>query len=205
MLPAHGDILEVASGVRWLRMGLPFALDHINLWLLRDRQDDVDGWTIVDCGITNEATVTAWEQVFANCLGGLPVLRVICTHMHPDHIGLAHWLTRALEHRRARMPPVDQRHRLQRGAHGVCQHHRLRRRPARPRSSRSHGLTDDGALDKVRQRANHYASLVPDVPSSFRRLMDGSACTRATTCGPASPATATRPSTWRCTANRSTC
>jgi hypothetical protein len=53
-LPAVGTTLELAPGVRWLRMALPFALDHINLWLLRDRQDGLEGWTIVDCGITND-------------------------------------------------------------------------------------------------------------------------------------------------------
>ena len=73
-LPAPGTALEVAPGVRWLRMGLPFALDHINLWLLRDRIDGVDGWTIVDCGIANDPTRAAWEQIFANELQGLPVL-----------------------------------------------------------------------------------------------------------------------------------
>ena len=92
-LPALGTAIEVAPGVRWLRMGLPFALNHINLWLLRDRQDGIEGWTIVDCGISNDATRAAWEQVFAEQLDGLPVLRLIVTHMHPDHIGLAHWLT----------------------------------------------------------------------------------------------------------------
>ena len=66
VLPAPGTSSRSRSGVRWVRMGLPFALDHINLWLLRDRHDGVEGWTIVDCGITNEATVAAWEQVFAN-------------------------------------------------------------------------------------------------------------------------------------------
>ncbi len=171
VLPAHGDILEIASGVRWVRMGLPFALDHINLWLLRDRIDDIEGWTIVDCGITNEATVTAWEQVFANCLGGLPVLRVICTHMHPDHIGLAHWLTRrwstdshecrlwisGTDYNAARMACISTT-----GFGGE--------RAAT--FFASHGLTDAGALDKVRQRSNHYASLVPDVPTSFRRLLN---------------------------------
>lgn len=93
-LPAEGATLEVAPGVRWVRMGLPFALDHINLWLLRDRQPDadgalVDGWTIVDCCIDSAATRAQWEQIFVNCLDGLPILRVIVTHMHPDHIGLA--------------------------------------------------------------------------------------------------------------------
>jgi len=74
-------------------MGLPFALDHINLWLVRDEIDGRQGWTIVDCGIANDTTRTAWERIFAEELDGLPVLRVIVTHMHPDHIGLASWLT----------------------------------------------------------------------------------------------------------------
>ena len=60
-IPAPGETIDVAPGVRWLRAGLPFALDHINLWLLHDRQDGVDGWTIVDCGITNPETIAAWE------------------------------------------------------------------------------------------------------------------------------------------------
>jgi glyoxylase-like metal-dependent hydrolase (beta-lactamase superfamily II) len=93
-LPEPGHMLEVAPGVFWLRMPLPFALNHINLWLLRDEQDGVAGWTVVDCGVANDATRALWQQVFATQLQGLPVLRVVCTHMHPDHIGLADWLTR---------------------------------------------------------------------------------------------------------------
>jgi glyoxylase-like metal-dependent hydrolase (beta-lactamase superfamily II) len=97
-LAETGRTLEVAPGVRWVRMALPFALDHINLWLLRDQIDGPngkrEGWTIVDCGISNESTRAAWEQVFENELDGLPMLRVIVTHMHPDHVGLASWLTK---------------------------------------------------------------------------------------------------------------
>ena len=84
-LPATGSTLEIAPGVRWVRMGLPFALDHINLWLLRDREagpDGREGWAVVDCGITSDLTRQAWEQIFAEGLDGLPVLRVIVTHMH---------------------------------------------------------------------------------------------------------------------------
>ncbi|MCV4784115.1 hypothetical protein OFM36_32250, partial [Escherichia coli] len=72
-LPETGRSLEVAPGVRWVRMGLPFALDHINLWLLRDEQEGQAGWTIVDCGITSDATRAAWESVFEHELQGLPV------------------------------------------------------------------------------------------------------------------------------------
>ncbi|HEY5582371.1 MAG TPA: MBL fold metallo-hydrolase, partial [Rhodoferax sp.] len=88
-LPAPGAAVTVAPGVKWLRMGLPFALNHINLWLLRDEIDGQPGWSVVDCCISSEPAKAQWEQVFANELDGLPILRVIVTHMHPDHIGLA--------------------------------------------------------------------------------------------------------------------
>src|SRR5687767_10360489 len=91
-LPAHGSVREVAPGVLWVRMGLPFALDHINLWLLRDRDAGGDGWTIVDCGIGSDSTRAGWDSVFAAHLDGLPVRRVIVTHSHPDHVGLSGWL-----------------------------------------------------------------------------------------------------------------
>ncbi len=91
-LPQPGEAMEVAPGVRWIRMRLPFALDHINLWLLRDTIDGVAGWTVVDCCIAHDEARAQWEQIFETQLQGLPILRVIVTHMHPDHIGLAHWL-----------------------------------------------------------------------------------------------------------------
>ena len=98
-LPASGSTMEVATGIKWIRMALPFALDHINLWLLRDELDDpmqpgkkMAGWTIVDCCISRDESRAQWGTIFATQLEGLPVLRVIVTHMHPDHIGLAHWL-----------------------------------------------------------------------------------------------------------------
>ncbi|MEP6773765.1 MAG: MBL fold metallo-hydrolase, partial [Polaromonas sp.] len=82
-LPASGATQEVAPGVKWIRMALPFALNHINLWLLRDEMDDPDqpgakvqGWTIVDCCISREESKAQWEAIFATQLEGLPVLRV---------------------------------------------------------------------------------------------------------------------------------
>ena len=95
-LPALGQALQVSPGIFWIRMALPFALDHINLWLLEDsgetEQGTRQGWTAVDCGVTNPGTQEAWRQVFAGPMKGLPILRVVVTHMHPDHMGLAHWL-----------------------------------------------------------------------------------------------------------------
>src|SRR4051812_48948008 len=87
--PAGGSTLEMAPGVHWLRMPLPFALDHINLWLL----EDGDAWTMVDCGIGDAKTRSLWEQVIAARFDGKPVKRVFCTHFHPDHAGNAGWLT----------------------------------------------------------------------------------------------------------------
>ncbi len=171
-LPASGTTIEVAPGVRWVRMGLPFALDHINLWLLRDRLDGRDGWAIVDCGISSDITRAAWEQVFENELQGLPVLRVIVTHMHPDHVGLAHWLTQ----------------RWSRDGH-VCRlwMSATDYNNARMASSRSlgmgvvisagfaarHGITDGEAMDHLKNRGGHYADMVPAMPETFQRLLHG--------------------------------
>ncbi len=87
--PEPQRTLTVAPGVRWLRMALPFALDHINLWLL----EDGEGWTLVDCGIGLPQGRRAWEQVIATELQGKPLRRIVVTHYHPDHIGQAGWLS----------------------------------------------------------------------------------------------------------------
>jgi glyoxylase-like metal-dependent hydrolase (beta-lactamase superfamily II) len=166
-LPETGHTLPLAPGVRWLRMGLPFALDHINLWLLRDALEGREGWTIVDCGITSDATREAWERIFAHELDGLPVLRVIVTHMHPDHIGLAHWLTErwdcrlwisATDYNAARLASSSTT-----GFGGG----------SAALFMASHGLTDPESVAKIKARSNYYASMVPKVPERFRRMLDG--------------------------------
>jgi len=180
-LPAPGEVIEVAPGVRWLRTGLPFALDHINLWLLRDRDDaGREGWAIVDCGIAADATRAAWEQVFATGLDGLPVLRVFVTHMHPDHIGLADWLCERWSGRAAGPPQGGAREcRLWvsatdwNAARMASQQTTGYGGDSAARFFASHGLSDPAALDKVRARRNYFASMVPSVPGAFRRLLDG--------------------------------
>ncbi|NND60568.1 MAG: MBL fold metallo-hydrolase [Gammaproteobacteria bacterium] len=89
--PDSGNLMEIADGLHWLRMPLPFILGHINLWLLRDN----DGWTIVDTGLHDPATHSTWERIEAD--GFTPVRRVIVTHLHPDHSGCAGWLCRRHE------------------------------------------------------------------------------------------------------------
>ena len=166
-LPAPGELLQLAPGVQWLRMGLPFALNHINLWLLEDHFQGRDGWTIVDCGIANDATRDAWDTIFATRLRGLPVLRVIATHCHPDHVGLADWLCSRWqaplwmstgEYGFARMmsaalPGVD----------GTAMFPHFQR----------HGLTDPLMLETLQGRKNYYPSLVPSVPHAYTRMHDG--------------------------------
>lgn len=87
--PAEGTTRAVLPGLRWVRMAVNFPPEHINLWLIEDGA----GWAIVDCGLALDETRAAWQRIFANDLGGRPITRVLVTHFHPDHIGLADWLT----------------------------------------------------------------------------------------------------------------
>ncbi|HET9067072.1 MAG TPA: MBL fold metallo-hydrolase [Amaricoccus sp.] len=85
--PAPGRTIEIAEGVLWARLPLPFRPDHLNAYVL----DDGDGWTLVDSGLDTEAVRAAWVALLAGPLAGRPVRRVILTHHHPDHVGLAGW------------------------------------------------------------------------------------------------------------------
>lgn len=173
-LPPSGQATEVAEGVFWLRMGLPFALDHINLWLLRDQLPDPaqpgrerEGWTVVDCGIDNAATRTAWQQVEANVLQGLPILRVLVTHMHPDHMGLAHWLCE-----RWQAPLWMGLAEYQAAKIACTSQSGLGSAPALRFFAR-HGWQREEDQATVQRHMNHYAEMVPAVPSSHVRLMGG--------------------------------
>ncbi|GAB4382470.1 MBL fold metallo-hydrolase [Albidovulum sp.] len=88
--PAPGEAVEVAEGVLWLRLPLPMVLDHVNIYAL----DDGDGWTLIDSGLDTRRTREALSAAFAGPLAGRPLRRVLVTHYHPDHIGLAGWLQR---------------------------------------------------------------------------------------------------------------
>jgi glyoxylase-like metal-dependent hydrolase (beta-lactamase superfamily II) len=166
-LPATGTVHPLAPGLGWLRMPLPFALDHINLWLIEDERDGRAGWSAVDCGVATDATRDAWEQVFADGMHGQPLLRVIATHCHPDHIGLSDWLCRRFDApfwittgeygfgrmMSAALPGVD----------GTA---------AIPHFQR-HGLAGDALMAQLQTRSNYFPSLVPAVPESYSRMQDG--------------------------------
>jgi glyoxylase-like metal-dependent hydrolase (beta-lactamase superfamily II) len=178
-LPGSGRALQVAPGIKWLRMGLPFALDHINLWLLRDEMAStgepgqrIQGWTVVDCCISRAESKAQWESIFEHELEGLPILRVIVTHMHPDHIGLAHWLCeRWSTPERACLLSISA---TDFNAAQVASSSTTGfGGEASARFFAAHGMVDADSLEKIRGRAGYYPSLVPDVPSCYVRLMDG--------------------------------
>jgi glyoxylase-like metal-dependent hydrolase (beta-lactamase superfamily II) len=160
--PAPGAVVAIAPGVLWLRMPLPFALDHINLWLL----DDGPCWTIVDCGYALPQTRALWRQILEERLAGRPVGRILVTHYHPDHIGLAGWLGERCaaplwitekEWLHARMMTGD----------GAADYAAAARRFARRA-----GL--DAAASRIfGERHAGYKSGVPSVPPAYHRLADG--------------------------------
>ncbi len=170
-LPHAGGVIEVAPGVLWLRMGLPFALDHINLWLLRDRLPHgqtgamQEGWTAVDCGIDNADTREAWLNIEATHLQGLPILRVIATHMHPDHMGLAHWLCE-----RWQAPLWMSTSEYQSAVMAQSGVSNFGGEPTM-KFYAAHGWNKTEDLLQIKARVGYYPSMVPQVPAAYVRLM----------------------------------
>lgn len=160
--PAPGSIQQVAAGVFWVRMPLPFTLDHINLWILADG----DGWTLVDCGLATDATREFWGQILAESLESRSVGRLVVTHCHPDHIGLAAWLCEKYQ----LQPWMTKSEYLQ--AHAV--YHRVAGtdHAALRAWCERHGL-DGTRLDSLAAGEDHYRRGVPDLPSTFRRIKHG--------------------------------
>jgi glyoxylase-like metal-dependent hydrolase (beta-lactamase superfamily II) len=160
--PAPGSTLEVAPGVHWLRMALPFALDHINLWLL----EDGDAWLLIDTGLGNEPTRALWDRIFQEKLGARPVNRVLVTHYHPDHAGNAAWLCARtgaeLWMTRGEYLTV---HAARHGAAGYSPE-------AQQGLFRANGL-DEARTNALLARGGLYKKLVPDFPFSHRRLFEG--------------------------------
>jgi glyoxylase-like metal-dependent hydrolase (beta-lactamase superfamily II) len=142
-------------------MGLPFALDHINLWLLEDE----DGWTIVDTGLGDEATRALWDAIFAGPAAGRPVHRVLATHFHPDHAGNAGWLCR-----RFGVPLWMMQadyltaHAVHAGMAGYVPEATLA-------LFRANGL-DTARFAQMESRGNIYRRQVAELPTHYRRIVD---------------------------------
>jgi glyoxylase-like metal-dependent hydrolase (beta-lactamase superfamily II) len=160
--PEPGEIQEIAPGIMWLRLPLPFLLNHINVWLLRDGE----GWAIVDTGLFTNTTREIWKHVFDRYLDKLPITRLLVTHLHPDHVGCAGWLARKFgielwmsrdEYLLCRVLVADTG------------------KPAPPEGlrfySRAGFATED--LDRYMEHFGAFGRVVSPLPESYRQLREG--------------------------------
>ena len=160
--PPPGETRELAPGVHWLRMPLPFALDHINLWLL----EDGDRLVIVDCGFAADATRGLWQQHFDRFFAGRGVSCIVATHLHPDHAGNAGWLMS-----RFGAPLVmSQADFLM--AHAWRDEAAGYSTAALSAHLARHGLAGE-RLEALAKRGNAFRRATPDFPVSYRRMMEG--------------------------------
>ncbi len=157
--PEADQRVEVAPGIYWLRLPFPFGINHINIWLL----EDGDGWTIVDTGFDRDSTRRVWENWFDLFLEGKPIKRVIVTHMHPDHVGLAGWLVKR----------DDAKFYMSRTDYLLCRAMAGDTGKKAPdegvRFYRAAGF-DDAALARYRERFGMFGELIHPLPQSFERL-----------------------------------
>ena len=161
--PPPGTTLEVAHGVHWLRMPLPFALDHINLWLI----DEGEGFTLVDTGYGDDATRAIWDAHRDGLLRQRPMRRLVATHYHPDHLGNAAWLGRRYDLQvEITAPEYLTGHAIHAQTSGYALDDTCE-------LFRAHGVSDEH-VDELRGRGNRYRAGVPEMPKRFTRLFPGS-------------------------------
>lgn len=159
--PEHGAAIEVADGVLWLRLPLPMALDHVNVYAL----DDGDSWTLIDTGIGTSRCKVAMEAALAGPLGGKPVTRVLVTHHHPDHIGLAGWfmaqgaqlMTTRTAYLMARMLALD-----------------VQEKPVAEAMAfyRSAGASEGVLAERAKERPFNFADVIAPLPLGFTRIQE---------------------------------
>ncbi len=161
--PAEGEAIEVGEGALWMRLPLPMKLDHVNVYAF----EDDNGWTIVDTGFDTSRTRKIWQTLLAGPLGGKPVARIIVTHHHPDHVGLAGWFQRdhgatLITTRTSwlfarmllldeQMVPVDETLAYWRSA----------------------GMDEEVFEERRTQRPFNYVDIVADMPLGFSRVKEG--------------------------------
>ena len=160
--PKTGEAVDIAPGVKWLRMPLGGPLGFINVWAIAE----AGGWAIVDTGMGGSETQQAWRKAFVGPLGGLTVTRVFVTHMHPDHIGMAGWITRKF----------DCRLWISRLEFLMCRVLAADTGREAPQDAlnffRAAGW-DDEALENYRAKFGGFGRGLHALPDSFRRLTDG--------------------------------
>ncbi len=160
--PKRGEAMRMDDGITWLRMPLPFSLNHINLWLLRDNK----GWVIVDAGVDTRTSRGIWEQTFSGPMHGDPATHVIATHLHPDHVGCANWLVHHFdvdlwmtreEYMLCRMLVSDTGHEAP---------------DEGTRFYREAGFTE-AQIDTYRDNFGMFGKFVKAMPQAYKRMVDG--------------------------------
>ncbi len=160
--PGTGEAIEIAPGVLWVRLKLPFRLNHVNIYLL----EDGEGWTIVDAGFGNDESIAAWEALFAGPLKGMKINGLIVTHSHPDHVGLAGWLVERFGCA-FYMTQVEYLQTI---------YHQNRGTDERRENSRQfflrHGMDQD-LTKALMSRGQDYLKRTAPLPAAYKRLSDG--------------------------------
>jgi glyoxylase-like metal-dependent hydrolase (beta-lactamase superfamily II) len=160
--PGPTEVVEVMPGVLWVRLKLPFRLNHVNIYLLADG----DGWAMVDSGFGNEETIAAWTALFEGPLAHVHVTKLIVTHSHPDHVGLAGWIVE-----RFNCPLI-----MSQVEYLQSVYHQNRgteeRKNAQRLFFRRHGMDED-LTDKLLGRGQEYLKRVSVLPPSYRRISHG--------------------------------
>jgi len=157
--PKPGEVFEVAPGLLWLRFKLPFALNHVNVYLIEDGA----GWAAVDTGIGDDLTREVWESLFAGPLKGRPLTRLILTHHHPDHMGSAGWLAEKFG------IPVHMTETEYFMGRYLGTGHDAVHGDAHRIFYQNHGMTESGAA-AVTGRGHMYLEMITGLPSSFHAL-----------------------------------
>jgi glyoxylase-like metal-dependent hydrolase (beta-lactamase superfamily II) len=160
--PAPGTVTDIAPGIRWLRLPLPYRLDHVNIYLI----ENDGGWTALDSGLGDDASRTAWQAALSGPLRGQQLKSLVVSHYHPDHVGLAGWLCEQFD-LELTMPRPEYLLSLL-----------LQFAPAdygedvfRPFYQR-HGLSAE-ATEIVLSRGHEYLKRTTGVPASYRRIKHG--------------------------------
>jgi glyoxylase-like metal-dependent hydrolase (beta-lactamase superfamily II) len=169
--PERGQIIPLADGVGWARLPIPGSLRHINVWVIEDGEPGAEpgagGVALVDTGLDIPDCREAWEALFAGPLAGRTVTRVIVTHFHPDHLGLAGWLC---ERFGARLW-------MTRGEwlFGRMLNADVRQTP--PHEAlvywRAAGWSEPRIAEEAEKGWGRFAAMVAPVPVSFVRIEDG--------------------------------
>jgi glyoxylase-like metal-dependent hydrolase (beta-lactamase superfamily II) len=160
--PKSGAFCEIAPDILWLRLALPYRLDHVNVYLI----DDGDGWTVIDTGIDDPPTRAAWDALLEGPFAGRPLTRILVTHYHPDHIGLAGWLT---ERSGAPLLISETEYLVSLTTH--LDPGALNAEPYRS-FYRAHGLDFD-TTQRLLTNGHRYLRMVSGLPRTFRRLIAG--------------------------------